>query len=259
MVVVCSRFLEIVIENRKKKMISSLYDECVLVININIRFRDRLDILKENYILPNCLVEVCKNRYEDDLLNKQARLYRKIRESPSYVWWAGIVNQPLISYDKIEIHIDRFRISEIFGGVAGHYCVRHICRSCYEMYYSSENWSKNISINCEEKRCFIPSFHFEYKFLELWCNDCIQPIFKLPKGTLSTVNHDAIVQVAKNHIDERQFRRTHKSMSASVAMCTPPPSPLSSIHSYESDESDDEEYKAVDANLTFQLYKILTR
>lgn len=236
-------------------MIASLYDECVSVINRNIRFRDRLDILKENYILPNCLVEACKKRYEDDVLNKQGQLYYKIRRSPSYVWWAGIVNQPLISYDKIEIYIDRFRIGEILGGVEGRVCIRHICRPCYELYYSSENCSANISIIGEEERCFIPVFHFEYKFLELWCNDCIRPIFKLPKETL---NHDAIVQVAKNYLDEKQFKRTHKSMSASSAMFTPPSSSLSSIDSYESGESEEEEYEAGDANLTFQLYKILT-
>lgn len=234
-------------------MVAALFDQCVKVININIRFRDRLDILKENYILPNCLVEVCKNRYEDDIGEKQGRVYYKIRVSPSYVCWQRIINQPLIYYDKVEISIDRFIICEIFNNSeAKTVCTRNICRRCYELYYSSENWSANIHITHEEKNCFISVFHFDYKCVEFWCNDCLKPIFKLPK---QKGEHDAIVQVVKNYLDEKQFKRTHQSISSSTVSFSPPPSPASSIHSYESDESLEYAEEEGDASFTYQLYK----
>lgn len=217
---------------------TTLIDLCVKCININIRFKHRLDLLGERRVLPRCLVDLCKSVYETCLLQKERLVYRQIRDSEHFNCWMRSVIADLHYEDRVEVSVCKYIIDEKFTRdvryVWGPHVVRSVCVDCYSRFYSDDNDHPSVDITFVDVFSFMPMWYFEFCQVKYWCNDCLQPLFRFPKD--ADCPHDLVVQIVKNEGNEGYFERRNRSFS-SFWQPSLPPSPSSSMRNSSSSSS----------------------
>lgn len=212
--------MEMVNNTNRKFNPDSLKELCRQTINVNIRLAHRLWLLVERRVLPKCLAEECAMQYAFHVDDVLYGLPDRIKASPSYKMWHDAVLANVIFSDTLELRICKYVIDELYDR---RWCdetfhiwpmIREVCIKCYELYYSEDNEHPNVKIEFVEHTTFVPVYHFErYRMKYYWCNECLQPLFELPKKCFEQ-GHDAIVQVIKRLREERIFEACNTSFSS---------------------------------------------